>query len=222
MVGFDPEDFDYSRDLVLWSLERSLRRLRVPKLSLAQIHEVNWAGWERIMEPGGALGGLREAQKQGLCERIGLTGRAIPLLAQLAATGEFDAVLVYRDYHPCSQLAAQSVIPKAHEQDMGIVAAMPLANGLFADEPRTQRALEALHEEERREAERVLQILDGLPGTLAQNSFQYILADLRVSTVCGGPASVDELVDIAGASEMGPLSQSSLEELGGLNSGRGE
>ena len=40
-VGFDPEDFDYSRDLVLWSLERSLRRLRVPELSLAQIHEVN-------------------------------------------------------------------------------------------------------------------------------------------------------------------------------------
>ena len=175
--------------------------------------------WEGIMAPGGALEGLREAQRQGLCERIGVTGRAIPLLAQLAATGEFDAVLVYRDCHPCSQLAAHSIIPRAHEQDMGIVVAAPLAGGLFADEPRKQRALKALPGEERREAERVLQILDGQPGTLAQNSFQYILADERVSTVCGGPASVDELVDIAGASEMGPLSQRSLEDLRSPNGG---
>ena len=38
-VGFDPEDFDYRRDSVLWSLDRSLTRLRVPKLSVAQFHD---------------------------------------------------------------------------------------------------------------------------------------------------------------------------------------
>ena len=53
-VGFDPPDFDYRRDSVLWSLERSLKRLGLPKLFGAQIHEVNLAGWERITEPGGS------------------------------------------------------------------------------------------------------------------------------------------------------------------------
>ena len=88
-VGYDPVDFDYRRDSVLWSLERSLQRLRIDKLTIAQIHEVNMAGWERIMEPGGTLEGLKLAQQRGLCDYIGITGRAIPLLAQLAATGEF-------------------------------------------------------------------------------------------------------------------------------------
>ena len=33
-VGFDPEDFDYRRDTVLWSLERSLKRLGLPRLAV--------------------------------------------------------------------------------------------------------------------------------------------------------------------------------------------
>ncbi len=77
-VGYDPVDFDYRHDSVLWSLERSLQRLGVDKLNIAQIHEVNMAGWDRIMEPGGTLEGLRAAQQQGLCDYIGITGRAIP------------------------------------------------------------------------------------------------------------------------------------------------
>ena len=85
--------FDYKRDSVLTSLERSLRLLGVDRVTVAQIHEVNLAGWERIMESGGTLEGLRAAQQMGLCDFIGITARAIPLLAELAETGEFDTVL---------------------------------------------------------------------------------------------------------------------------------
>ena len=81
-VGFVPEDFDFRRDSVVASLEASLRKLRIDRLAVAQIHEVNLVGWERIMEPGGALDGLRAARDAGLCEAIGITGRAIPLLAR--------------------------------------------------------------------------------------------------------------------------------------------
>ena len=77
-VGFRPEDFDYRRDSVLQSLERSLALLGLTKLTVAQIHEVNMAGWERIVEKGGTLEGLRAAQKQGLCDFIGVTGRPSP------------------------------------------------------------------------------------------------------------------------------------------------
>ncbi len=62
-IGFDPQDFDYKRDSVLWSVERSLSRLRLDKLGIVQIHEVNVASRERIMTSGYALDGLREAQK---------------------------------------------------------------------------------------------------------------------------------------------------------------
>lgn len=208
-VGFDPQDFDYRRDSVLWSLERSLQRLGLAQLAVAQIHEVNLAGWERIMAPGGTLEGLRAAQERGLCARIGITGRAIPLLARLASTGEFDTVLVYHDYHPCAQLAAQEVIPAAHRQNMGIVVATPLAGGLYVGGPAQARALAAIEDTtERTKAQQVLDQLRPLPGTLPQKAFRYILGDNRVSTVSSGAATVAELEEVAQAADMDPLDHS--------------
>ncbi len=205
-VGFDPKDFDYRRDSVLRSLERSLKRLRIPKLFSAQIHQVSEAGWERIRERGGTLEGLREAQKRGLCDHIGITDRAIPLLARLAATGEFDSLLVFHDYHPCSRKAAEAVIPAAAASGMGIVVATVLAGGLFSDEPRRKAALESLQDPgERANAEAIIGRLRDEPGTVPGNAFRYVLADARVSTVSSGAANAAELDDVARASEMGPL-----------------
>ena len=205
-VGFDPEGFDYRRDSVLWSLERSLKRLRLAKLTVAQIHEVNKAGWERITEKGGTLEGLRAAQKQGLCDYIGITGRAIPLLARLAASGEFDSVLVYHDYHPCSQKAIEEVIPAAAAQNMGIVVATVLAGGLFVEAGGGQEALARIEdEEERRRAQKTIDRLRQQEGSLPQNAFRYVLADQRVTTVSSGAASVSELEEVALAAEMEPL-----------------
>ncbi len=212
-IGFDPKDFDYRSESVLWSIERSLSRLRVDKLDLVQIHEVNVATRERIMEPGYALTGLREAQKRGLCERIGITGRAIPLLAELAQTGEFDSILVYRDYNPCSQLAAEKVLPAAAERQMGVVVATILAGGLFAGEDRIPEALDRLPDDERPRSQQVIDRLHREPGTLAQNAFQYVLADSRVSTAASGAANVEELEDVIQASDMGPMSESLMQEL---------
>ena len=205
-VGFDPEDFDYRRDSVLRSLEKSLKRLRIPKLFSAQIHQVSEAGWERIMEPGGTLEGLREAQKRGLCDHVGITDRAIPLLAELARTGEFDALLVFLDYHPLSQKAAEEVIPAAAAGGMGIVVATVLAGGLFSDAPRRKAALEDLGDQvERARAERIIGRLKDGPGTVPRNAFRYVLADARVSTVSSGAATAAELDDVSRASEAGPL-----------------
>jgi L-galactose dehydrogenase len=205
-VGYDPQDFDYRGDSVLWSLERSLQRLRMDKLTIAQIHEVNMAGWERIMEPGGTLEGLQQARQRGLCDYIGITGRAIPLLAQLAATGEFDTLLVYSDYHPCSQKAAVAVLPTAATQNMGVVIGTPLANGLYVDGPQRVEALANLESDAERQAfDNWFKRIEGVPGTTPQHAFRYILADQRVSTVSSGAAMAAQLEEVAAASVMGPL-----------------
>ncbi|MDE2888295.1 MAG: aldo/keto reductase [Gemmatimonadota bacterium] len=205
-VGYDPKDFDYRSDSVLRSLERSLKRLRISRLFSAQIHQVSEAGWERIMERGGTLEGLREAQKRGLCDHIGITDRAIPLLARLARTGEFDTLLVFHDYHPCSKKAAEAVLPAAAASVMGIVVATVLAGGLFSDEPRRKAALENLQDPaERANAEAIIGRLRDEPGSVALSAFRYVLADARVSTVSSGAATMTELSDVARASEMGPL-----------------
>ena len=205
-VGFKPEGFDYKQDSVLRSLERSLELLGVEKLTLAQIHEVNLAGEEKIFQPGGTLEGLRQAQKRGWCDFIGITGRAIPLLAQLAATGEFDAVLCYHDYHPCVQLAAEEVLPAAAENDMGIVIATPLAGGIYVEREQ-QQAVEQRFKgvEERAAAWSVIDNLRQESSSLPQSAFRWILADERVATVSSGASNVSELEEVVEAGIMEPL-----------------
>ena len=89
---------------------------------------------------------------------------------------------------------------------MGVVVATPLAGLLFADEPRRSEAVAGISDEvERRRVQRVLERLQDVPGTHAQNAFQYILTDSRVTTVSSGAANITELEDVAQASEMGPL-----------------
>lgn len=205
-VGFKPEGFDYKRDSVLASLERSVGLLGVDKVAVAQIHEVNLAGWERIMEPGGTLEGLREAQRRGLCDFVGITARAIPLLAELAQTGEFDTVLCYHDYHPCKKLAAEQVVPAAAASDMGIVIATPLAGGIYVDNDEQKTAVEQWFEETDRP--RVWSIIDEMKreqSTLPQSAFRWILGDGRVSTVSSGPSNIAEWDEVVAAADMEPL-----------------
>ena len=157
----------------MWSIERSLKRLGVPKLSVAQFHD-NQVSWERITAPEGTLEGLRAAQQRGLCEYIGVTGRAAPLLTSLVKTGEFDTVLVYHDYHPYSQVAAedQDLVPAARAHDMGIVIASVLAGGLFGHRPRREELLASMAQTERRRALDVIERLQEQPGTLARSAFR--------------------------------------------------
>ncbi len=206
-VGFKPEGFDYKRDSVLRSLECSLGLLGIGKLTVAQIHEVNLAGWERIIEPGGTLEGLREAQKRGLCDFIGITSRALPILAELAATGEFDTVLCYHDYHPCVQLAAEQVLPAAANSDMGVVMATVLGGGIYVEDERQRKAVEKWNEgeEEQQRAWAMIEKLRQEDSTLPQSAFRWVLADERVATVSSGAASVAQLEEVIMAGDMDPL-----------------
>ncbi len=205
-VGFKPEGFDYKSDSVQRSLENSLELLGLEQLTVAQIHEVNLAGWERIMEKGGTLEGLRLAQQQGLCQFIGITGRAIPLLAQLAATGEFDTALFYHDYHPCVQLANKEVLPALAVQNMGCVAASVLAGGLYIEGTKQHDIIEAIKDPvDRQHTQAVLARLREESSSLPQSAFRYVLADPRVSTVSSGAANVRELEEVVQALEMEPL-----------------
>jgi|TARA_B100001964_G_scaffold163060_2_gene179021 L-galactose dehydrogenase len=201
-VGLEPEDFDYNADSVLWSLDRSLKRLQISKLTVAQIHEVNVAGWDRIMSPGGALSGLRQAQQKGMCDFIGITARAIPLLAELADTGEFDTVLVYHDYHPARLIATETVIPTAVKQQMGIVVATVLAGGLYTDQHQ-QVLAKISNPVERQRVTQILQKLQANEHTLPQNAFRFVLADERVTTVSSGAANVPQLTEVVKASTLG-------------------
>ena len=50
--------------------------------------------WEEIVSPGGAMRYLRDAQRDGVVRRIGLTSHQRRLAARMAATGLLDVIMI--------------------------------------------------------------------------------------------------------------------------------
>ncbi len=82
--------------------ERSLRRLRVERADLIQLHHlVGEDEWEEAMGPGGALEYLIEAREQGLVNYIGVTGHEVAIAGMHLRSLErfdFDSVLLPYNY----------------------------------------------------------------------------------------------------------------------------
>lgn len=195
-------EFEYTADWMLRSAERSLTRLSVERVELLQIHEVEQAGWERIMGPGGCLDGLRACQQRGWCEGIGVTGRDLALLTRLVQSGEFDAVLTYYEYDLLTAAAARELLPAAAARDVAVVLASPQRMGLFcrpdADWHRQPPKVAA-----RRPA---LERLLGRPAhQLGGEALRYLLGDPRAAVVLVGCATADEWRQATERAAAGPL-----------------
>ena len=119
-------------------------RLGIDRIDLIQIHAVNDdATLDRVLGRGGALEGLRRAQKDGRVSHIGITGHTRPeVILRAVNTEEFASILV-----PVSPLDrhvsdfATEVIPRAAKLGIGITGMKSLkgieraSGGRFEPEP---------------------------------------------------------------------------------------
>lgn len=118
-------------------LDGSLRRLKVDRIDLYQIHSLKTPEDvdSRIKE--GVLEVLLKAKQQGKIRYLGFTGHQNPfaqtrMLEQTAESDIFDAALMPVNVLDQSYFSfTKNVIPKALERNMGILAIKSLADGRF-------------------------------------------------------------------------------------------
>lgn len=112
---------DWSRQSILESIQRSLRRLQTDRIDLIQLHGPS----EAVMKRGEAIAALESAREQGLVRYIGFSGDSQP--AHYAANcGVFDTLQT--SINIADQEAIASTLPLAREKKMGVIAKRPLAN----------------------------------------------------------------------------------------------
>jgi aryl-alcohol dehydrogenase-like predicted oxidoreductase len=112
-----------TRDAALRDLERSLSHLGLPKVDVYQLCDVGPNDWEQVMGTGGALEGLREAQKRGLVRFVGISSHSHQVLRWAIESREFDTVqLKYSVFN----LRHEDLIRLAHERDIGVIVMKPL------------------------------------------------------------------------------------------------
>lgn len=132
-------EFDYSREWVYSSIQRSLQRLKTSHLDLVYCHDVEYVSEEEVMEAVSELRRIRD--KEGTIKYIGISGYPLPVLCSIAhrvlrETGEpLDAVMSYANFTLQNELLATTGIKELKAAGVDVVPnASPLGMGLLRRE----------------------------------------------------------------------------------------
>ncbi len=135
--------YDYSYDGVMRSLEASLKRLKLDRVDILYIHDVDAfthgsreASDQRIKEVmEGGYKALEELRSAGVVQAIGAGVNEWEVCETLTRLGEFDMFLLAGRYTPLEQDALNSFLPICEKRGIGIVLGGPYNSGILATGP---------------------------------------------------------------------------------------
>jgi len=203
---------EWSRELVLESVERSLRRLRTDHLDVVLLHSCDRATLER----GEALAALVEAREAGKVRFCGYSGDDD---AARYAAGLPEVAVLEVSVNICDQSNLDSALPAARERGLGVLAKRPIANaawrkpseqpGLYADYASTY------HERLKRMGVTARDLgFEGPPvSAWPELALRFTLSQPGVHCAIVGTTDPANAAANLAAAAKGPLSDESVERL---------
>jgi aryl-alcohol dehydrogenase-like predicted oxidoreductase len=219
-VRLMPDDLGDIRGCIRRSIEGSLQRLRLPRVTLLQLHnsitprredEPTSITPEDVLGKDGVADAFDELCGEGLIQYSGLTGIGSPAaLEQVIQTGRFDVMQVtYNLLNPSagrpmpssfSEADYGNMIASCANVQMGVLAIRVLAGGALANRPPSQHTLKTpffpleLFERDRQRAARLQEII-GADRSLPREAIRFALCHPCVSSAIIGfsdPFEIDE------------------------------
>jgi L-galactose dehydrogenase/L-glyceraldehyde 3-phosphate reductase len=229
-VRLQPQDLQQPYAAVRRSLEGSLERLGLARVTLLQLHNMvaeargrlpDALSVEDVLGPGGVLAALERLREEGLALHLGLTAAGSPTAtAAVLATREFAAAQV--PYHVLNPSAGRRMPQGWPEQDhgclidvcqrygTGVLAIRVLAGGALTGKPpspHTQKTRYFPLDLYQRDAQRAALLAARLPAgsSLAERALRFVIGDPRVASAIIGFATPLEIEQAVRAAARGPL-----------------
>ena len=204
-------EFDFSAARLRRSLEESLARLNTDYLDVFQLHDVEYADFNRILDE--ALPELQAMKREGTIRAVGVTGRPTELLARLAEQARPDMILSYGHYTLLNTAIMERLAPVCASLEIGLVNAAPLEMGLLA--PGGPPAWHPASPEIQEAIRRAREFCAGRGTSLEAVAVQFALANPAVASTLVGMRTVEEIK--CNISSLGsPPDPTLLEELRNL------
>lgn len=205
---FDPQDINALRE----SVEESLRLLGRDHIDILMVHEPDrpqqypwWTSYAPLEGP--ALELMDELKTAGKIRYTGLAGTTATEMTSLVGSNCFDVVLTAFNYNVLFREAAESVIPAAIENDMGIVLGSAFGQGFLtrrADEEVQQKPI-WLAESRQQQLLTYYRLLDEVGMPAFELCLRFVLSNPSVSTIPIGCKTVEHLEASVAAASKGPL-----------------
>ncbi len=123
------DDFNFSEQRILASIDESLQRLKTDYVDLLQAHDIEFGDIQQVIDE--TLPALRKIQKSGKARFVGITGYPPKLLARIARAVPVDTVLSYCHYNLLNTRMDDALTPLARNNGIGLINASGLHMGVI-------------------------------------------------------------------------------------------
>ncbi len=220
---------NYTKQGVRDSLIGSAQRLGVSSLDLAQLHCVP----TQVLRDGAIFGWMDELKDEGLVRHWGASVETIE--EGLLCLEQDGCATLQIIFNLLRQDAAEELLPKAAESNVGIIVRLPLASGLLSGKfDKNTRFEDSDHRHYNRDGaafsvgetfsgipfERGVELVQALKGLspegvpMSQFALRWILDHPQVSTVIAGVSKPEQIADNVAASERRSLFPALMGQVG--------
>lgn len=126
---YGENEFDFSKDRILRSLDESLTRLHTDYVDMLFLHDIEFVPKEIILEE--AVPVLQRLKAEGKIRYFGFSGLPLKLFTTMLPLMEADVILSYCHYS-LNDTSLLQLLPLAKEKQVGLVNASPLSMGLLS------------------------------------------------------------------------------------------
>ena len=192
--------FDYGYDAAWRSVEDSLQRLRVARVDVALIHDLDPTvhdpealarHFDRAM--GGAVRALDEMRRAGVVSAIGVGLNDWRTAERFVREGAFDVVLLAGRYTLLEAGAARSFLPECERRGTSVVVGGPFNSGVLAGDAHGHYDYAPAPDPVRRKVGRLRAVCARHGVRLAAAALQFPLGQAAVVSVIPGMRDGDEV-----------------------------
>ncbi|KYR01909.1 aldo-keto reductase [Tieghemostelium lacteum] len=130
---YGKDNFNFSYNRTIESVNESLKRMRLDYLDIVQVHDIEFSDLNQVVTE--TLPALIKLKNQGIIKHIGVTGlplKSIDLLVDSNISPEIECILSYC-HHSLNDNSLTSIIPKLKERNIGVINASFLSMGMLTE-----------------------------------------------------------------------------------------
>jgi aryl-alcohol dehydrogenase-like predicted oxidoreductase len=204
---------DFTPDYIRKAVQESLRRLQRNHLDLYQLHNPN----KPIIEDGQIFEVLDDLKKEGLIRHYGVSIHSVQEGIACIKSGKPETIQVVYNLTSMTQSEnpAEELFPMARENNIGIIAREPLANGFLTGKQKVDKIYDqgdiraswpSHYRSYKIRLAQTLRFLEQPGRSMTQAALRFVLDEPAISTTIVGLKTPEQAVENFAASEMPSLS----------------